>query len=161
MNELPKRKKNRLDKSHYIENSTYYVTICSKNKRRIFSRIVKSSDIDSFPYVELTDIGKTVDFSINCIEKYYDSVTVENYVIMPDHIHLMFTVNNADGRMISAPTVVGSMKRYVSRKTGLDLWQKGFYDHIIRDDSDFEIKWNYIAENPLRWILKHNNITHY
>ena len=47
-------------------------------------------------------------------------------------------------------TVIGSMKRWASRQCGRTLWQKGFYDHIIRDDNDFITRWNYIDTNPAK-----------
>ena len=53
---------------------------------------------------------------------------------------------------ISAPTVVAGMKCYVSKQLGKSIWQKGFYDHIIRDEYDYQIKYQYIDENPEKWI---------
>ena len=53
---------------------------------------------------------------------------------------------------ISTPTVVAGMKRYVSKQLGKSIWQKGFYDHIIRDEYDYQIKYQYIDENPEKWI---------
>ena len=50
------------------------------------------------------------------------------------------------------PTVVAGMKRYVSKQLGKSIWQKGFYDHIIRDEYDYQIKYQYIDENPEKWI---------
>ena len=44
------------------------------------------------------------------------------------------------------------MKRYVSKQLGKSIWQKGFYDHIIRDEYDYQIKYQYIDENPEKWI---------
>ena len=73
---------------------------------------------------------------------------------MPNHIHLLISIGKAGGRMISAPTVIGSLKRYVSRQAGFSVWQKGFYDHVVRDPDDLQIKWNYIEGNPVQWLLK-------
>ena len=59
--------------------------------------------------------------------------------------------------MISAPTVstvVGSLKRWVSRKIGRPIWQKSFYDHGIRSQQDYEQIVEYIDNNPLKYILK-------
>lgn len=60
----------------------------------------------------------------------------------------------AAGRMVSAPTVstvVGSMKRLVSQKIGKSIWQKSFYDRVIRCDQEYLEIWNYIDGNPLKW----------
>ena len=53
--------------------------------------------------------------------------------------------------MISAPTVIGQLKRYVSKVCGFSIWQKGFYDHIIRGEEDYINKAEYIINNPLKW----------
>ena len=59
------------------------------------------------------------------------------------------------GRMISAPTVsnvVGSMKRWVSKELGVSIWQKSFFDRVIRGEKDYLEIWQYIDENPLKWV---------
>lgn len=75
---------------------------------------------------------------------------------MPNHIHLILRIREADGRMISAPTkavpiVIGQMKRATSKCAGASLWQKGFHDHIIRSESTYLRIWNYIDANPAKW----------
>ena len=77
---------------------------------------------------------------------------------MPNHVHLLISINQAaendNGRLIIAPTVSRIIKQFkseVTKKAGFSLWQKGFYDHIIRNDADYESVWIYIDENPLKW----------
>lgn len=56
--------------------------------------------------------------------------------------------------MISAPTlsrVVGQMKRAVSKNAGFGVWQKSFYEHIIRNERDYLEIWQYIDSNPYKW----------
>ncbi len=55
--------------------------------------------------------------------------------------------------MISAPTVIGIMKRYASKEIGYSIWQKGFYDHIIRNEQDYTEHLQYIDQNPTKWLL--------
>ena len=50
------------------------------------------------------------------------------------------------------PKLVSSLKRFSNRKAGIDLWQSGYYDHIIRDDEDFLCRWRYIDNNPAAWL---------
>lgn len=57
-------------------------------------------------------------------------------------------------RIVSAPTVIGSLKRYVSRQVTGEVWQKGFYDRIVRTEDEYFAKWDYIEGNPSRWLLK-------
>ena len=102
----------------------------------------------------MSKIGGIIDDAVNDIENHYENVSVIKYVIMPNHIHMLVSIEDVGGRIISAPTVVGSLKRYVSRKAGVSIWQKGFYDHVVRDIDDLQIKWNYIEGNPAQWLLK-------
>lgn len=60
------------------------------------------------------------------------------------------------GRIVSAPTVstiIGQMKRWVSKQIGFSIWQKSFHDHIIRNRAEYRQIWKYIDENPLKWEL--------
>ena len=54
----------------------------------------------------------------------------------------------------TVPTVVGSMKRWVSRQIGRPIWQKSFYEHAVRNRRDYEEIWEYIENNPLKHALK-------
>lgn len=138
--ELPKRKPNRLNDYDYSQNGAYFITICTHNRECILSRIPVGADIIRPHKIELLKYGKFVDESINQIPLHYDGIFVDNYVIMPNHIHLIIRIEQHNGRMISAPTVVAGMKRYVSKQIGKSIWQKSFYDHIIRDEEDYKTK---------------------
>ncbi len=89
------------------------------------------------------------------IPDFYESVDVDTYCVMPDHIHLIVRIGGCEnGRMISAPTlstVVGSMKRWASKQIGRSIWQKSFYDHAIRNQQDYNDIWEYIERNPLKY----------
>jgi len=168
------RRLNRLKNYDYSRNGLYFITICTKDRIRYLSEIIDvgnaalgvptasklvGADIIR-PKINLTDIGKILDFSINDIKNHYDNVSVVKYCIMPDHVHLIISIMNeiftADsGRMISAPTVsniIGSMKRFVSKETGISIWQKSFHDHIIRNEKEFFDICNYIDNNPINWV---------
>ena len=148
---LPKRKKNRLTNYDYSQNGAYFITICVNDRKPLLSSITVGADIIRPNNVRLTKIGEIVDFSIKTIPNHYEGVFVDNYVIMPNHIHMIIHIENSGGRMISAPTIVAGMKRYVSKQIGKSIWQKSFYDHIIRDEYDYQTKWQYIDENPEKW----------
>ena len=116
MNDLPSRKPNRLSSFHYVTDGGYFITVCTQGHRQILSRI--SGTPEDGCHVELTELGKLVEQTILAVPAHYAGAQVDRYVIMPNHIHLLLVISSAGGRMISAPTVVGSMKRYVSRKLG-------------------------------------------
>ena len=93
--------------------------------------------------------------SIEDIPRYYSAVSVARFVIMPNHIHLLLQIHtDADGRSMIAPTistVVRLMKGAASKRAGFPLWQKGFYDHVVRSQRDYLDIWNYIEGNPGKW----------
>lgn len=148
--DLPKRKTNRLANYDYSQNGAYFITICVKDKEPILSEISKT-DLINPAKIKLSKIGIIIKDAIIKIPEQYNGVFVDNYVIMPNHIHLIIRIQNDSGRIISVPTIIGSMKRYASKKVGTSIWQKSFYDHIIRDEADYLTKWKYIDDNPEKW----------
>ena len=152
--DLPKRKQNRLAEYDYSTPNAYFITICTKNRKNLFWMDV-GTIIDRPNNVPLTNLGLIVQQSIEDIPKYYSAVSVDHFVIMPNHIHLLLQINtDADGRSMIAPTistVVRLMKGTVSKQAGLSVWQKGFFDHVIRNDNDYREIWNYIDGNPSKW----------
>ena len=149
MTELPKRKNIRLKDFDYSQNGYYYVTICTKDRKNLFWESVGADIIRP----NLSKYGKIVNTAINAISTHYPNIKIGEYVIMPDHIHMIMIISNDEnGRMISAPTkplstVIGQMKRWVSKEIGFSVWQKSYYDHIIRDESDYMVKAEYIMNN--------------
>ena len=153
--ELPKRKPNRLKDYDYSQAGAYFVTVCTKDRECILSEITVGASIARPFEIVLSDNGKIVDKAINNISEIYPSVTVDNYIIMPNHIHLLIQIHNSDsGRPMVAPTVstvVQQMKGYVTKQIGYSVWQKLFHDHIIRNEEDYLKIWDYIEHNACKW----------
>ena len=152
--ELPKRKRNRLEEFDYALNGAYFVTICVSGRHAMLWDSTAFQETPSKNEIRLSRYGEIIDQGIHDIELYYPQVAVDKYCIMPDHVHMILLFKPiADGRMISAPTlstVVGQMKRWVSRQIGFSLWQKSFYDRIIRNEAEYQQIWKYIDENPVK-----------
>jgi len=101
----------------------------------------------------LTAIGELVEMEINIIPTKYEDITIDKYVIMPNHIH-MIIVNSGDGRPQVAPTVSRVVKQFkgsIAKKVGFSIWQKSFHDRIIRNETEYRQIWQYIDENPIKW----------
>ncbi|MBQ4108709.1 MAG: transposase [Clostridia bacterium] len=150
----PKRKHNRLGEFHYGSGYSYFITVCTKDRARILSDITVGEDI-ILPQtkVNLTNYGQIVENALLSIPNYYEGASIDEYVIMPNHIHFILTIRN-NGRMISSPTmstIVGQFKRASSKSAGFSLWQRSFYDHVIRNRQDYEETRKYIFENPQNW----------
>ncbi len=156
MLELPKRKKNRIQDFDYGKVGAYFVTICIENRKPVLWNMDAVGAATCRPQsVALSHFGETVDLAINQIPTHYSNVKVDHYCIMPNHIHMILSImTDESGRQIAAPTIstiIGNMKRWVSMKIGYSIWQKSFYDHIIRDCDDYNVRVKYIHENPIRW----------
>lgn len=149
--ELPNRKKNRLAGFDYSIAQAYFITICTENRRQLFWKDV-GAVIDRPEQIPLSNLGIIVRQCIEAIPEHYPAITVENSVIMPDHVHLLLQINSdREGRSMTAPTistVIRMMKCAVTKKAGFFVWQKGFYDHVVRGDKDYQEIWNYIEGNP-------------
>ena len=152
--EFPKRKPNRLTEYDYSTPNAYFITICTKNRMNLFWTDV-GAIIDRPDNVPLSNLGMIAQQSIEDIPKHYSAVSVNHSVIMPNHIHLLLQINtDVDGRPMAAPTistVINQTKGIVSKKAGFSIWQKGFYDHVIRSEQDYLDIWNYIEGNPGEW----------
>ena len=152
MSKLPTRKQNRLSDYDYSSNGYYHLTICSADKKNIFSKIIRD---DLYGYCsELTEIGNTVDQAINDIELHYNTVCVHRYMIMPNHIHLLVSIDRGPFQEKASPTVsdvVKGMKTAVTKKLGQNVFQSSFYDHVVKNEKDLENVITYIEQNPQKW----------
>ncbi len=153
MKELPKRKNIRLQNYDYSNEGCYFITICTEHRKNLLSTIVGGDDPGAPKKIILKPYGRITEKYILSIEKAYDTVKVENYIIMPNHIHLLLLIDTYGLPRSSAPTipnVVTALKRFVNRDCNRNIWQRSYIDHIIRNQSDFEYHWNYIEYNALK-----------
>ena len=152
--ELPKRKHNRLTGYDYSTPNAYFITICTGNRNHYFWEAV-TSPINKWEDIPFSVYGKIVLRCIHNIPKYYPMISVDHFAVMPNHIHLLLQINTDDtGRPMAAPTIstaVNQLKGIISKQIGFSVWQKGFYDHVIRGKQDYLEIWNYIDGNPYRW----------
>ena len=157
--ELPKRKPTRLRNFDYSATGAYFITICTEGRREVLSCIVGGDVLDAPKNVELLSYGKIADKYINQLNEFYDHITVDRYVIMPNHIHIMLFVRGDGASRTSPPTIqhsavsqfVSTFKRFCNKEFGENIWQRHFNDHIIRNRQDYEQHLRYIYENPIHW----------
>ena len=145
--ELPKRKQNRLSCYDYRNPGYYFITICTQDKENLFWI---STNTDN---PKLTEIGLIVEQCISKIPEIYPMIHLDNYVVMPNHVHLILYLEgheeHPDGPSI--PNVVGGMKWAASKTAKQKIWQNNFHDHIIRNERDYQRIWQYIEDNPRKW----------
>ena len=149
MNILPKRKSIRIGDYDYSTPGAYFITVCVNDRKPILWNVGAATCRPN-----LSQIGAVVEAAILQIPEHYPAVSVDKYCIMPDHLHMILSINtDEDGRQITAPTVstvVGSMKRWVSMQLGHTIWQKSFIDRVIRNDQGYRAVWEYIENNPIK-----------
>ena len=168
--ELPKRKPNRLSNYDYSLNGAYFITICTQNRAQILSEIIVGTGVLDCPKVELLEYGIIADKQIKKMNDFYYYISVDKYVIMPNHIHLLISVKSENGQSRTpVPTnfninnakinnknslvakFVGTFKRFTNKQYGKNIWQSRFYDHVIRGEQDYREIWDYIDGNPAKW----------
>ncbi|HYJ03692.1 MAG TPA: transposase [Chthoniobacterales bacterium] len=110
----------------------YFVTFCTRDRKRVLSLYATHNAFQAYAAKALDQFN----------------VAVGRYVIMPDHIHLFVR----GGPNFLLARWVSGLKRAISVKLGLrnQLWQPGFFDHVLRSDESYGEKWQYVRENPVR-----------
>lgn len=150
---MQQRKPNRIPSYDYSQNGAYFITLCTQDRKQILSNIVG----DGFPVP--TVYGKVAEEFIRIIPTKYPAVSVDKYVIMPDHIHILLRIDvTTDGTGNPSPTlgtIMGWYKYQVTKTinntkhtSGEQLFQRSYYDHVIRNQQDYDEVWEYIESNP-------------
>jgi len=169
----------RLPEYDYFQIGYYYITICTENKTNYFGKI--ENDI-----MFLNEIGEIANKYWLEIPEHYPNVKLDEYIIMPNHIHgIIFIKNNVSENNSGAsvetqnivslqnqnkfqhiiPGSIGSIIRgfkigvtkWVRQNTKIDtIWQRNYYDHIIRNEKSLYKIRHYIKYNPLNW--KHDDL---
>jgi len=153
MDEKLRRKSNRLENYDYSNDGAYFITICTKDHEKLFDNISVGAE-SCRP--QLSEIGVLVEPEIMRLSHTYENVSVDSYVIMPNHVHMIITICGGKRHQNAAPTsvsqIVSQWKRAVSIKVGFSPWQKSFHDHVIRNQEDYNRIAEYIENNPARWV---------
>jgi len=160
----PVRKSIRLAPDHYKQRRAYFVTVCTHENKCLLSQMDGQS-------VRLTTHGELVRSVWLELPYRIAGLALDEYIIMPNHLHgiLCFVGNGLvrpssatkPANELSLPNVmrvfesVSTVKiNRAFRTPGFVLWQRSYFDHIIRDADDHDIHRRYILENPSRWAAK-------
>ena len=169
--EMPNRKSPRLKGYDYSTPGAYFITICVQDRRCVLSRVVGQGLAPA--ETELTKYGNIAKNVLLGLEERYPFLTVDCYVIMPNHIHLLISLSDVGKddviwrRQAAAlqpfcekpASIIDVVRAYKSlttiecRKIGFEgkLFQSSFYDHVVRNREDYEGIFAYIEGNPSKW----------
>jgi len=173
---LPQRKQLRLRGYDYAFPGAYFVTICSAGKRPVFGSISGES-------IVLSPAGEIVRSEWMALPERFSRLVLDEFVIMPNHLHGVLAFAGHAGGASPSPTtgntttkpggtspsptlfdVIGAFKSISTikvngllRRRGVPLWQRSYYEHIVRTGEDLRNIQRYISENPLMWSLDPEN----
>ena len=174
------RRSIRLQNYDYTQPGGYFVTIVTYQRDCLFGKIANEE-------MRLNDYGKIADECWRAIPEHFPNVELDAYVIMPNHVHGVIFIRADENRMAtnSSPSVgarhasplpphgvkpksigaiVGSFKSSVSKRIGREhnatgIWQRNYYEHVIRNHEDWDRIHRYIESNPSRWAEDTENPT--
>lgn len=153
---------NRLKTWNYANNGCYFVTICTKNRENFLGEIVND--------VQLSKLGKISKQCWEEIPMHFPFVKLDEYIVMPNHIHGIIIMSNP--RNVETQNLVSLQNKFgpqsknlasiirgfkvgvtkIAKKNNINFyWQKGYYDHIIRNDQSLAEIRQYIIDNPKNW----------
>ncbi len=163
--DLKIRKQIRWDKHDYSSEGRYFITICTEAKSPILWK--NGFEIGKYDYVHvgancvrpqnlpLSSIGICVETELERWNTVYENVKIDYYVIMPNHIHLVLRIEKIDDRRTQfAPTVSQMVKQFkgkITKSIGQSVFQRSFYDRVIRSEEEYVKICNYIYSNPIKW----------
>ncbi len=173
-----RRRSIRLKGYNYSEAGAYFITVCTQGHECLFGEVVNGE-------IRLNEYGKIV---VNCwsdIPAHFQNVNLDEFVVMPNHIHgIMIIVGTRFrvgarhavplqeerfGKPVSGsiPTIIRSFKsagtkgiNELRQISGIPVWQRNDYEHIIRQDDDLNKIREYITNNPSRWQDDEENPIH-
>ena len=161
--ELPRRKKLRLKDYDYSTFGAYFITICTHQKQILFDASVVGNDLRVVP--STTPQNQLLEKWLFELQNKFN-VAVDYYVIMPDHIHFILFMPDAErhiGRSLpkilqwyktmTTNEYIGLVKEDTLRPFDKKLWQKSYYEHIIRDEEDYLTRVEYILNNPFKLTM--------
>jgi REP element-mobilizing transposase RayT len=180
-------KSTRLKWYDYSQDGAYFVTICTKNKTHLFGEIendnqnrgdnvetgLRPVSTVSSPKIKLSNFGKIVADCWHDLPNHYSNIILDEFVVMPDHIHGIIIIRNGSDNKIKhgMSEFIRAFKSFSSRRinefnaanvvieTGLrpvsmtksGIWQPRFYDRIIRSDNELNRIRLYIKNNPTKF----------
>lgn len=152
------RKEIRLKNFDYSKGGAYFITICIHNRVHLFGEIIKG---ELFP--KENSPHKVVERYLNKISVKFPGAFISKYVIMPDHIHFLIIINSCNYQLcdiirrfktMTTTEYIKGVKQGLYKPFNNHLWQRNYYEHIIRNEKDYIDKYRYIINNPLKWQLE-------
>jgi REP element-mobilizing transposase RayT len=169
---LHHRRSIRLQGYDYAHDGVYFTTICTVEKRCVFGDVINEQ-------MRLNQTGEVVAKTWAWLQEQYDFVELDEWIVMPNHLHGILVIhtmeNQSKGGSRTAPTenmtkvkplgrLIGAFKTVSTKQIKLmqgspqqALWQRNYYEHIIRNEVSLNAIREYIQLNPVQWALDKEN----
>ena len=182
---LPNRQSIRLPGYDYSQYGYYFVTICTQDRQCLFGDIVGADPCvrpPVSPMMKLNNVGKMVNKWLIKIPERFIGSSLDIYQIMPNHIHIIIVIENPNRGLThgliglthgSTPTHLGDIVQWFKTMSTNEymnnvknnnwqpfakhLWQRNYYEHIIRNEQELNKIREYIKTNPKMWERDRNN----
>ncbi len=156
------RRSIRLKNYDYSQGGAYFVTICTFNKECLLGNILDAK-------VQLSEIGKVVADYWRWLGQQYDYIYLDEWILMPNHLHgIIVITGQCKGGARTAPTkgdkrkplgrLIGAFKTVSAKRindmrksVAAPVWQRNYYEHIIRNEMKLNSIREYIVNNPFKW----------
>jgi len=167
---LPQRIPTRLSNYDYSTSGAYYITMCTHQKKHLFGKIIEGE-------MHLNTLGSIANYEWIKLKDRFPQVNFDIYQVMPNHIHAIIAMGIDDeidlivDEVTQNPdinSIIAAFKSIVSKQYNKHcrdnnipllqgIWQRSYYDHIIRSEEDLRMIADYIWHNPLNWELDKYN----
>ncbi|MCC7447866.1 MAG: transposase [Anaerolineae bacterium] len=165
------RRSVRLQGYDYAQSGAYFVTVCTHNRECLFGEIVAEAMV-------LNPFGIIVQDQWDNLPRHYPHLELDAFVVMPNHMHGIIVLTDPVGaglrpapttvptidKRYGLPEIVRALKAFSARQIndcrespGVPVWQRNYYEHIIRNEKALDAIRRYIEDNPLRWALDVDN----
>ncbi len=148
------RRSNRMGGYSYSTQGLYFITINAERCKAIFGRVINENDA----YIVLTNVGENVKQQLEFMKDFYNDIKMLSYVIMPNHVHMILyippkdkEVNVTDRANELVPRFISTLKRFVNKKSGKNVWHRSYFDRVIRNEEEYFRISEYIRDNPRKW----------
>jgi putative transposase len=162
----------RLQGYDYSRFGAYYITICARDRQCLFGNVVDR-------HMQLNQAGLIICSVWDDLPRFYDGIELDAFVVMPNHVHGVVVINQPVGTIHDSPShavpvaqrcrmllakLIGRFKMVSAKQinalrgsSGQPLWQRNYYEHVIRDDGSLNRIRQYISDNPAQWEFDHEN----
>jgi len=168
---IKKRKPLRLKEYDYSLPGSYFVTVCTKDRVDLFGDIENG-------IIEENEHGRIVRTCWEKLPNHYPMIMLDEFVVMPNHVHGIIIIDNPVGvihesplqmnklarRQMLLPKIVGRFKQNIAKQINImrgtyreTVWQRNYYEHIIRNEKSLYRIREYIRTNPEQWTWDKEN----